>query len=117
MGEGWGDYIACSINQNDTVGSWVTGRSLGIRGFRYDSNFPDHFGNIGTGRYDQVHNIGEIWCATLLDMNRRIGAVLGLQLVVDALKLSPASPGFLDMRDAILAALDNRLAANIIDAF
>lgn len=116
MGEGWGDYIACTINQDDTVGSWVTDRALGIRGFRYDSNFPDHFGDLGTGRYDEVHNIGEIWCATLLDMNRRIGSVLGVQLVVDALKLSPASPSFLDMRDAILVALDNRFAANIIDA-
>ena len=116
MGEGWGDYIACTINQTDTVGSWVVDRALGIRGFRYDSSFPDHFGDLGSGRYDQVHNIGEIWCATLLDMNRRIGSVLAVQLVVDALKLSPASPGFLDMRDAILAALDNRHAANIIDA-
>lgn len=115
MGEGWGDYIACTINQNDTVGSWVVNNPNGIRGFRYDSSFPDHFGDLGTGRYSQVHNIGEIWCVTLLDMNRRIGAVLGVQLVVDALKLSPASPGFLDMRDAILAVLDNRLAANVIN--
>lgn len=116
MGEGWGDYIACTINQSDTVGSWVVGRARGIRGFRYDSNFPDHFGDLGSGRYTGVHNIGEIWCATLLDMNRRIGSLLGLQLVVDALKLSPASPGFLDMRDAILLALDNRRAAGLIEA-
>ena len=114
MGEGWGDYIACTINQNDTVGAWVVNRTQGIRGFRYDSNFPDHFGDLGTGRYDGVHNIGEIWAATLLDMNRRIGVPLAVQLVVDALKLSPASPGFLDMRDAILAALDNRLNAGLI---
>ena len=116
MGEGWGDYIACTINQNDTVGAWVVNNVNGIRGFPYDSSFPDHFGNLGTGRYSEVHNIGEIWCATLLDMNRRIGATLAVQLVVDALKLSPASPGFLDMRDAILTALDNRLAANIVNA-
>lgn len=114
MGEGWGDYVACTINQNDTVGSWVVNSSNGIRGFRYDNNFPDHFGNLGTGRYSQVHNIGEIWCATLLNMNRRIGSMLGIQLVVDALKLSPASPGFLDMRDAILVALNSRLAANLM---
>lgn len=116
MGEGWGDYIACTINQNDTVGAWVVNNANGIRGFRYDNSFPDHFGNLGTGRYSEVHNIGEIWCATLLSMNRRIGAMLGVQLVIDALKLSPAAPGFLDMRDAILASLDNRLAANMIDA-
>ena len=37
-----------------------------------------------------------------MEMNRQIGAALGMQLVVDALKLSPANPSFLDMRDAIL---------------
>ena len=116
MGEGWGDYIACTINQTDVVGAWVSGRPGGIRGFRYDSNFPDNFGNLGTGRYSEVHNIGEIWCATLLEMNRQIGALLGMHLVVDALKLSPANPSFLDMRDAIFAALDGRLTAGQLTA-
>jgi extracellular elastinolytic metalloproteinase len=53
-----------------------------------------------------VHDIGELWCATLMEVNRRIGRELALPLVVDGLKLSPANPSFLDMRDAILAALD-----------
>jgi extracellular elastinolytic metalloproteinase len=120
MGEGWGDYFALTIQnyfRNDekvVTGDWVTNRSGGIRGFPYDENFPDHFGHLGTGRYTGVHNIGEIWCAALMHMNRRIGAELGdvyrghrlsWQIVVDALKLSPANPSFLDMRDAILEAL------------
>ena len=46
-----------------------------------------------------------------MEMNRRIGMALGVQLVVDALKLSPANPTFLDMRDAIFAALDGKTAA------
>ncbi len=111
MGEGWSDYIACTINQSVVVGDWVVNDPGGIRGFPYDSNFPDHFGKLGTGRYTEEHNIGEIWCATLLEMNRNIGANLGLQLVVDALKLTPANPSFLDARDAILAALDDMLQA------
>ncbi len=111
MGEGWGDYIACTINNTTVVGDWVVNNPSGIRGFPYDSNFPDNFGDLGTGRYSQVHNIGEIWAATLLEMNRTIGADLGVQLVVDGLKLSPANPSFLDMRDAILAALENMLTA------
>lgn len=119
MGEGWGDYIACMINDITVVGAWVVGDPGGIRGFPYTSNFPDNFGNLGGGRYIEnpitgevpVHQIGEIWCATLLEMNRKIGKTLGVQLVVDALKLSPANPGFLDMRDSILLALDNKLAA------
>jgi extracellular elastinolytic metalloproteinase len=111
MGEGWSDYIACSINNATVVGDWVVNRTNGIRQFPYDNNFPDHFGNLGTGRYTQVHNIGEIWAATLLEMNRRLGTAFGVQLVVDALKLTPASPSFLDARDALFKALDNLLTA------
>lgn len=116
MGEGWGDYIACTINNTTVVGDWVVNNATGLRDFPYDSNFPDHFGKLGTGRYDQVHNIGEIWCATLMEMNRNIGKNLGLQLVVDALKLMPANPSFLDARDATLRALDDKLAAGQLTA-
>ena len=117
MGEGWGDYIACTINNDAVVGAWVVDDARGIRELPYDSNFPDNFGALGTGRYAitsgkiPVHNIGEIWCATLMEMNRQIGSGLGVQLVVDALKLSPATPSFLDMRNAILTALDDKLSA------
>jgi extracellular elastinolytic metalloproteinase len=111
MGEGWSDYIACTINNTTVVGNWVMNRAGGFRKFPYDSNFPDHFGKLGTGRYDEVHNIGEIWCAALMEMNRNIGNGLGLQLVIDGFKLTPANPGFLDARDAILRALDDKLAA------
>jgi extracellular elastinolytic metalloproteinase len=113
MGEGWSDYIACTINDTTVVGSWVTNRPGGIRGFPYDSNFEDNFGDLGTGRYTgEEHAIGEIWCATLMEMNRNIGADLGVQLVVDALKLSPTNPSFLEMRASILAALDAMLTAS-----
>ena len=102
MGEGWSDYIACTINNSTVVGDWVTNNSAGIRGFPYNSNFPDNFGKLGTGRYSGFtpqgrrwpHPIGEIWCATLLEMNRNIGPTLGVQLVVDALKLTAANPSF-----------------------
>ena len=133
MGEGWSDYIACTILGTTVVGSWVVNNPQGIRGFLYDSNFPDNFGNLGSGRYAadpssgfplDEHNVGEIWCATLLEMNRRLAAELGdpqgrhlsVQLVIDALKLSPALPSFLDMRDAILRAVDNKRTAGQLDA-
>ncbi|MDH3602424.1 MAG: M36 family metallopeptidase, partial [Candidatus Tectomicrobia bacterium] len=119
MGEGWSDYIACSILDTTVVAAWVVNNPRGIRQFPYDDDFPAHaenFGSLGTGRYTAEHAIGEIWCATLMEMNRRIGKTLGVQLVVDALKLSPATPSFLDMRDAILAALDNKLVANQLSA-
>jgi hypothetical protein len=54
---------------------------------------------------ERPYNIGEIWCATLMEMNRNIGTTLAVQLAVDALKLSPANPSFLDIRDSILAAI------------
>ncbi len=115
MGEGWSDYIACTINETIVAGSWVVDDPRGIREFPYDSNFPDDFGDLGTGRYREEHNIGEVWCAALMEMNRNIGADLGVQLVVDALKLSPTNPSFLEMRDSILAALADMMTAEKID--
>ena len=70
----------------------------------------------------EVHAIGEIWCATLWDLTWNIiqlqgsiepnlynsvsngGNAVALQLVMQGLKLQPCQPGFLDSRDAILAA-------------
>lgn len=104
MGEGWGDYMACVLNGRETVGSWVVNRSTGIRRFRYDEDYPGTYADLGHPDYSEVHDIGELWCATLLAVNRRIGTTLGAQLVVDALKLSASNPSLLAMRDAILVA-------------
>ncbi len=116
MGEGWGDYVACTLNNVVTVGHWVKRKPGGIRSAPYDDNYPGRFGDIGTGIYTEIHRVGEIWCAALVQMNRNLDARLGaprgrnlaLQLVVDALKLSPANPNMLDMRNAILKALDHK---------
>ena len=65
-----------------------------------------------------------MWCATLMEMNRQIGNALaskdlgyqiGWQIVVDALKLSPSNPSFLDERDAILKAIDGLQASGRLD--
>jgi extracellular elastinolytic metalloproteinase len=114
MGEGWSDFIPCVINDATLVGAWVTNRPGGIRGFPYDSDYPDHFGHLGSGRYTGPHAIGEIWCATLMEMSRCIGKTISTRLVVDALKLAPANPSFLNMRNAILNALGHmRIGGNI----
>lgn len=110
MGEGWSDYFACAMTGKTVIAAWVVDQAAGIRQFPYDSQFPDHFGELGSGRYTEPHNIGEIWCAALTEMNRRVGAQLGLQLAIDALKLSPANPSFLDSRDAIFKALDHKIS-------
>jgi extracellular elastinolytic metalloproteinase len=116
MGEGWSDYMPCTLNNTIVVGDWLTNRPGGIRGFPYDSNFPDNYGDVGTGRYTGPHAIGEIWAATLMEMNRNIGSAFGLQLVVDALKLTASNPSFLDARDAILRALDDMQTSGQLSA-
>ncbi len=132
MNEGYADYFALTIqninrlNEKVVLGDWVTKKPNGIRRFKYNSDFPDHFDKIGTGRYTEEHNIGEIWCATLMEMNRNIVEALGSkehgyqlcwQIVIDSLKLSPSNPSFLDGRDAILTALDSlHIAEKLNDA-
>jgi extracellular elastinolytic metalloproteinase len=112
MGEGWSDWIACTINDTDVVGAWVVDDAAGIRKAPYDENYPSvaTFADIGPGAIDEVHDMGEIWAATLLSLNRRITPVLCARLVVDALRLSAANPSFLNMRDDLIEA------ARLLDA-
>jgi hypothetical protein len=68
-------------------------------------------------RRHEVHNIGEIWALTLWEVRSRViadpagangdvptGNQTMLQIVVDALKLTPTNPSYTDARDAILVA-------------
>ncbi|PZF91884.1 M36 family metallopeptidase [Micromonospora deserti] len=123
MGEGWGDWYALNylyggkLATTAVVGQHVTGNaSRGIRNWGYDQN-PTGFGDIG---YDlggpEVHSDGEIWTTILWDMRKALvarygesaGGEMAARLVTDAMPLSPADPSFVDMRDAIRTALDNR---------
>lgn len=60
----------------------------------------------------EVHNQGEVWCVTLWEVRAALirkhgfetGNHLVLQLVTDAMKLSPPDPTFLEERDAIIQA-------------
>ncbi len=74
---------------------------------------PDPVGaNIGGA--GEVHNVGEIWALTLWEVRARIIAANGgnvptgnqimLQLVTDALKLTPNNPTYTDARDALIDA-------------
>jgi extracellular elastinolytic metalloproteinase len=113
MGEGWSDYIACTLNASSVVGAWVVDRPEGIRSHPYDDDYPRTFADIAS--FTDEHDVGEVWAATLLGLNRELGVRLALQLVVDALKLTPANPRFLDARDAILLALSNAKTAGRLD--
>jgi extracellular elastinolytic metalloproteinase len=136
MGEGWSDYFALTFQnclglikdpgfaERNVIGDWVADQPPGIRMHPYDDNYPGTFGMIAAPPYStDEHAIGEIWCATLMKINRDFGQVLGgsrdarisghrigWQMVVDALLLTQSSPSMLDARDAILQALD-RLSA------
>jgi hypothetical protein len=61
----------------------------------------------------QVHSLGEIWAATLWEVRSRIIAQEGgvpagnettLQIVTDALKVTPIDPSFTEARDALFDA-------------
>jgi Fungalysin metallopeptidase (M36)/Calx-beta domain len=60
----------------------------------------------------EIHNVGEIWCATLWDARANLvnqygyatGNQLMLQIVTDAMNLTPANPTFIEARDAVLQA-------------
>ncbi|GAB3580160.1 hypothetical protein GCM10027345_21190 [Hymenobacter daeguensis] len=137
-GEGWSDYFALLMTTDWTttpltdgprarpMGTYAVNQAAtgaGIRRYPYSTNMsvnPLTYADMAAST--EVHNIGEIWCATLWDMTWSIiqlqgriepnlynsastgGNAVALQLVMQGLKLQPCQPGFLDSRDAILAA-------------
>ncbi|MFF8970087.1 M36 family metallopeptidase [Streptomyces sp. NPDC014995] len=139
MGEGWSDFFALTTRnffqdrERTVVGNWVVDSDQGIRQRPYDDRYPGGFGDIGKGPgelpdgldYTKIHNVGEIWCAALMDMTRRIGAALdskqrgyrvAWQAVVDGLKLTPKNPTLLLSRDAILRALRDLAGDKVTEA-
>src|SRR5262245_9373492 len=122
MGEGWSDYFGVVLLRgadDDVDGTYAVGQYVsnnyarGIRRFPYSSDpevYPLNFGDIA--RSAEVHDVGEIWCNTLLEMRAQLirkhgfqeGQRQSIQLVVDGLKLAPANPTFLDARNAIMLA-------------
>ena len=123
MGEGWGDWYALNythrngLQKDSVLGAYVTGNDdRGIRNWAYNDT-EANFGDMG---YDlggpEVHSDGEIWTATLWDMRRALVAKYGEQkaariasfIVTDAMPLAPNDPSMLDMRTAIMKALDLR---------
>jgi len=132
MGEGWSDFFALTVQnyfraqeglaERTVLGDWVVNQNSGIRSAAYDDAYGNRYGDIttfprsaDTGLPDE-HLTGEIWCAALMMMTRRLRAALGdntagyrlaWQIVVDGLKLTPANPSFLQARDGILLALDH----------
>lgn len=129
MGEGWSDYLGLMLTMKAShlgttsrpMGEWLFNNPAGIRPHPYTTNMsvnPHTYASSFTGT-SQPHGIGSVWCAMIWEMTWSLidqygfdanfytgsgGNNIALQLVVEGLKLQPCSPGFVDGRNAILAA-------------
>jgi len=131
MGEGWSDWygLLMTMDASDTstqsraVGTYLFGQGpggAGIRPFPYNTDMainPQTYDHIKTAAVP--HGVGSVWSTMLWEMtwglidvygfdtdfyNGTGGNNIALALVTEALKLQPCNPGFVDGRDAILAA-------------
>lgn len=131
MGEGWSDFYGLMLTMKTGdigansrgVGTWLAGQGAGgagIRVYPYSTNFginPHTYNDIKTAAIP--HGVGEVWGTMLWEMTWEIMATeafdpdiyngtggnnVVLSLVTEGLRLQPCSPGFVDGRDAILAA-------------
>lgn len=114
---------------------------FGIRRFPYSTDMnknPETYADLDPGQIsfppgvprntnigntaDEVHNVGEVWCVTLMDARANLWDVHGfagnellMQLVVDGMKITPSNPNFLQARDGIIQAdLVNNDGANLL---
>jgi extracellular elastinolytic metalloproteinase len=130
-GEGWSDFLALALTARSTdrgtslrgIGNFVLRQStadIGIRRSFYTTDMtqsPWTYDDII--RSPRVHDAGEVWVAPLWDLYWQFVGLYGfdadlkntnsgngrmLKLVMDGMKIQPCNPGFLDARDAILAA-------------
>lgn len=111
------------------MGVYALGQPLngtGIRTYPYSTNMtinPHTYANVANPTYaGEVHYIGEIWTSAVWDMTWNIiqqegtinpniydggatgGNSIALKLVMEGMRLQTCRPGFLDARNAILAA-------------
>ena len=129
MGEGWSDYFGLMLSmeaadqREDVRGlaAYASGNPNGIREAPYSTDF-----SVNNYTYDdtnfntsQPHGIGFVYATMLWEMtwdlievygfdsdfyNGTGGNNIAMQLVMDGMKLQSCNPGFIDGRDAILAA-------------
>jgi extracellular elastinolytic metalloproteinase len=131
MGEGWSDFFSLimTVKPGDTgdmrrgVGTFALRQDtdgVGIRQYPYSTDM-----NINPHTYSNVsgvaipHGVGSIWCATIWDLYWAMvdeygfdddqfhgdgGNNRAIWLVMEGMKNQVCNPGFVDGRDAILAA-------------
>jgi extracellular elastinolytic metalloproteinase len=122
LAEGISDLFALSIvnfsrpkgePELQVIGEWFADSANGLRRNRYDASYPGAYGMLGTAEYSEPHDIGELWCATMMEVIRRWytqcendAYKLCWRVVLDSLKLVKSPPSLLDARDALEEALD-----------
>jgi len=133
MGEGWSDFFGMILTMqasdvattNRTIGTFMFNQAAngpGLRPYPFTTDMtvnPMTYKTIDDDGISRPHGVGAVWATMLWDMNWALidqygwdadmyngtgGNNIALQLVVEGLKLQPCSPGFVDARDAILAA-------------
>ena len=132
MGEGWSDFLGLILtmkpsdasNTNRPVGTFLFEQPTtggGIRPQPYNrENNTQTYASIASAAVP--HGVGSVWASMLWEMtwdlidvygfdtdfyNGTGGNNIALNLVSEAMKLQPCSPGFVDGRDAILQADNN----------
>lgn len=133
-GEGWSDWLALALTtlpgetgeQARGMGPYVLGQpnrqGAGIRPKPYSTNMAINNATYNTIKTAAVpHGVGYVWATMLWEVYWNLigeygfnpdvygdwtsgGNNLAIQLVMDGMKFQPCSPGFVDARDAILAA-------------
>ena len=133
MGEGWSDWFGLMVTMKATdteddargVGTFAVSQPTtggGIRPARYSPDFAINgftYGITNNTGLSVPHGVGFVWATVLWDLtwayvdkygfdpdlyNGNGGNNKVMQLVLDGLKLQPCQPGFVDGRDALLAA-------------
>lgn len=133
MGEGWSDWLGLALTHQPTdtattgrgIGTYVLGQpttGAGIRPYRYSTDIianPQTFGDLAGGELSVPHGIGSVWCTTLWEVYWALiaehgydpdlyggtgGNNIAIQLVLDGMKLQPATPTYTQARDAIILA-------------
>jgi hypothetical protein len=107
MGEGWSDYWSVTAYDDPVVGEFVSvDPSNGPRRTAYDARTGSPNGDyamLGNTGFE-VHDDGEVWCQTLVDLRNTLGAPVTDQLVLTGMKHTAIHPSMLSGRNGILAA-------------
>jgi extracellular elastinolytic metalloproteinase len=131
MGEGWSDFFSLIVSDTlGTIGAMPRGignfasnrpaDAFGIRPFPYTIDMsinPLTYANIQG--LSIPHGVGSVWCTILWDLYWAMveehghsynlysddgGNNMAIRLVMEGMRLQACNPGFVDGRDAILAA-------------